>query len=76
MMNNAQLISLKKAHDDPSFVLPNGEMVSLDTNKTRINNNVLVFGGSGSGKTRGIVTPNLLAANGSYIVSDPKGSLY
>ena len=76
MMNNAQLISLKKAHDDPRLVLPNGEMVSLDTNKTRINNNVLVFGGSGSGKTRGIVTPNLLAANGSYIVSDPKGSLY
>ncbi|MGN0552847.1 MAG: VirD4-like conjugal transfer protein, CD1115 family [Oscillospiraceae bacterium] len=75
MMNNTNLISIKKSHDNPSLMLPNGESVSLDTYKTRVNNNVLVFGGSGSGKTRSIVTPNLLAANGSYILSDPKGSL-
>ena len=76
MTNNTNLISINKAHDTNSFILPDGDMASLDTHKTRINNNVLVFGGSGSGKTRGVVTPNLLAANGSYVVSDPKGSLY
>lgn len=48
----------------------------LDTYKTRLNNNVLVVGTSGSGKTRGVVAPNILQATGSYIVSDPKGNLH
>lgn len=76
MTNKSELISIKMAHDEPSLILPNGSMASLDTHETRINNNVIVFGGSGSGKTRGVVTPNIIAANGSYIISDPKGSLY
>lgn len=49
---------------------------SLDDYKTKLNNNILVWGCSGSGKTRGFVKPNLLQAYGSYIVSDPKGNLY
>ena len=49
---------------------------SLDCYKTQLNNNVLVVGASGSGKTRSIVTPNLLQATGSYVISDPKGNLY
>ncbi len=48
----------------------------LDTHKTKLNNNVLVVGASGTGKTRGIVIPNILQATGSYIISDPKGNLY
>lgn len=44
--------------------------------KKGINDNILVVGGSGVGKTRSIVRPNLLQATGSYIVSDPKGNLY
>lgn len=51
--------------------------VSLDTHKTLLNNNVLVVGASGAGKTRGIVIPNLLkTSESSFIVSDPKGNLY
>lgn len=46
---------------------------SLDDYKTKLNNNVLVVGGSGTGKTRTIVTPNLMQAVGSYCISDPKG---
>ncbi len=49
---------------------------SLNDVKTRLNNNILVAGGSGTGKTSTIVIPNLLQAVGSYIVSDPKGNLY
>ena len=37
------------------------------------NRNVLVVGGSGSGKTRGYVEPNLMQMNANYFVTDPKG---
>ena len=39
------------------------------------NKNVLVIGGSGSGKTRFFVKANLLQAHSSYILTDPKGDL-
>ena len=38
------------------------------------NKNVLVIGGSGSGKTRFYVKPNLMQMHSSYCVTDPKGS--
>lgn len=39
------------------------------------NKNVLVIGGSGSGKTRFFVKPNLMQCHSSYVVTDPKGSI-
>ena len=39
------------------------------------NKNVLVVGGSGSGKTRFWLKPNLLQCHSSYVVTDPKGSI-
>ena len=39
------------------------------------NKNVLVVGGSGSGKTRFFVKPNLMQMHSSYVVTDPNGSL-
>ena len=39
------------------------------------NKNILVIGGSGSGKTRFFVKPNLMQMHSSYVVTDPKGSL-
>ncbi len=42
----------------------------LNTNK-----NVLVIGGSGSGKTRFFVKPNLMQLHSSYVVTDPKGTI-
>ncbi|HEQ4075171.1 MAG: type IV secretory system conjugative DNA transfer family protein [Anaerococcus vaginalis] len=39
------------------------------------NKNVLVIGGSGSGKTRFFVKPNLMQMHSSYVVTDPKGTL-
>ena len=59
-----------------NMILGKDRVYSLDTYSTKRNNNVLVVGASGAGKTRGIVSPNLMEATGSYIVSDPKGSLY
>jgi type IV secretion system protein VirD4 len=39
------------------------------------NKNVLVIGGSGSGKTRFFVKPNLMQMHSSYVVTDPKGTV-
>ena len=46
----------------------------LDPKNAR-NKNVLVVGGSGSGKTRFWLKPNLLQCHSSYVVTDPKGSI-
>lgn len=42
---------------------------------TRRNKNVCVIGGSGSGKTRFLVKPNLLQMNASFVCTDPKGTI-
>lgn len=43
--------------------------------KNARNKNVLIIGGSGSGKTRFWIKPNLLQMHSSYVVTDPKGSI-
>ncbi len=58
------------------LVLGEEEQYSLNCHETGLNNNVLIVGASGAGKTRGYVIPNLLEASGSYVVSDPKGNLF
>lgn len=50
--------------------------LEADAWQTGLNNNVLVLGCSGGGKTRHHVKPNLMQCHGSYIVLDCKGSLY
>ena len=47
--------------------------IGMDTRKHRRNLNVLVCGGSGSGKTRYYAKPNIMNANCSQIILDPKG---
>ena len=58
------------------FIAAEGCEYSLDDYETNLNNNVLIVGGSGTGKTRKIVTPNIKEAVGSYFICDPKGQLY
>ncbi len=62
--------------EENMLIIAQGQYYSLDCLKTQLNNNILVVGTSGAGKTRSIVEPNLLQATGSYVVSDPKGNLY
>lgn len=40
-----------------------------------LNNNTMILGGSGSGKTRGFVMPNILQAHASFVITDPKGEI-
>jgi len=49
--------------------------MSLDTRYTDLNNNWLVIGGSGAGKTFRLVGPNIMQMSSSFIVTDPKGEI-
>lgn len=57
-------------------ILARDVSISNDTWRTGVNNNMLVIGSSGSGKTRHVLKPNLLQMNSSYVVLDTKGSLH
>ncbi len=67
---------------DPVFennvLLTNSERLMMSSRpshpKYARNKNVLVVGGSGSGKTRFYVKPNLMQMHSSYVVTDPKGA--
>ena len=68
----------KKYRDrDPekNAILSQNLRMSLDGKKHRRNLLQIVVGGSGSGKTRFLVKPNIFLANASYIVTDPKGEI-
>ena len=56
-------------------ILTQNVAIGLDGRKHMRNLNVLVCGGSGSGKTRFYAKPNILNANTSFVVLDPKGEL-
>ena len=58
------------------LILTTERSASMDSWQTGLNNNVLVLGSSGSGKTRNFLKPNLLECAGSYVVLDSKGRLY
>jgi type IV secretion system protein VirD4 len=56
-------------------ILTQNIRIGLDGRKHRRNLNVLVVGGSGSGKTRFYAKPNVMQANTSFVVLDPKGEI-
>lgn len=58
-----------------NMILTETESMSIDTRKTLRNNNTLIVGGSGSGKTRFYLKPNLMQLHSSYVVTDPKGTV-
>lgn len=62
-----------------NIILTKTESLTMDNRpadpRTARNKNVLVIGGSGSGKTRFWLKPNLMQCHASYVVTDPKGSV-
>ena len=62
-------------HKDANIILTQRVRLGMDGYKTQRNMNILVIGGSGSGKTRYFCKPGLYSANCSYLVTDPKGEL-
>lgn len=68
--------SVKKQFETDNNILLTQEVrMSLNTRQHKENLNVLVIGGSGSGKSRFYVKPNIMQLNTSYVVTDPKGEL-
>lgn len=62
-------------HDCRNTILARGKTLTMDTWKSRLNNNVLLVGASGRGKTRNFIKPNIMQMNSNYVISDPKGTL-
>lgn len=62
-------------HGKNNMILSQNVFLNMNTRDTFLNNNVLVIGGSGSGKSRFFVKPNLLQANCNYVITDPAGEL-
>ena len=56
-------------------ILTQNVMIGFDAHKHRRNLNVLVIGGSGAGKTRFYVKPNVMQGNCSMVILDPKGEI-
>ena len=59
-----------------THILADNFSFETDTWKSGTNNNVLVIGPTGAGKTRNYVKPNILHSHESMIILDTKGSLY
>ena len=73
-MGKDRMAELKAQYRDADSLLTKTERISLYNHKN-INNNILIIGGSGSGKTRNFLLPNILQAHSSYVVTDPKGEI-
>lgn len=65
----------RAAFENGCYYIAKGCQYPLDDRKTKVGNNVLAVGGSGTGKTQHLVKPNIKAALGSYVIVDPKGNL-
>lgn len=68
-----KLREIHEKYRDADMLLTKTERMSIY--KYVLNNNTLIWGGTGSGKTRGYVMPNILQAHSSFIVTDPKGEI-
>lgn len=64
------------SHDgEKNMILSQNVYLSMNTRQTMRNNNILVIGGSGAGKSRFMIKPNILQANCNYVITDPAGEL-
>ena len=70
------LSDLIDKNPEQNILLSKWVRISMDTRKLgRNNNHVLVIGGSGTGKTRFFLKPNLMQMHSSYAITDPKGEV-
>ena len=61
--------------DSDNRILSEHVRVDINDRKTQINNNMYVLGGSGTGKTKFVIFPNLFKHNTSVLITDPSGEI-
>lgn len=76
MLYKKRLPSLEEIEFEKNIMLSETEFLPVDDRAIFRNLNILVVGGSGAGKSRYFVKPNILAATMNMVVTDPKGELY
>ena len=64
---------IKNKYENADALFTKTERISI--HNYILNNNTIILGGSGSGKTRGFVMPNILQAHSSFVITDPKGEI-
>lgn len=82
---NTNMRAYNKKYSDPpnspkndgpyNMLLTKNVSLNMNTYQTMRNNNVVVVGGSGTGKSRFVAKPNILQANCSLVITDPAGEL-
>ena len=72
---DAAALNRKYRDKTNNIILSQHISMGLDGRKHKRNLNVIGVGGSGAGKTRGYVLPNIMECNCSYIIADPKGEI-
>lgn len=85
LMTAAELVEYNKRFSSPigkvenngynNMILSKDIFLAIDNRGTRRNCNILTIGGSGAGKSRFFVGPNILQANCNYVITDPSGEL-
>lgn len=72
---DAAALNRKYRDKTDNIILSQHISMGLDGRRHKRNLNGIVVGGSGAGKTRGYVLPNIMECNCSYIIADPKGEI-
>lgn len=72
---DAAALNRKYRDKNSNIILSQNISMGLDGRRHKRNLNVIVVGGSGAGKIRGYVLPNIMECNCSYIIADPKGEI-
>lgn len=65
----------KTTETNDGTILAKGVYLTLNTWESKLNNNIMLVGASGRGKTRYFIKPNIMQMNSNYIISDPKGTI-
>lgn len=72
----SELKDLTKKDEDRNIILSENVKIALDdSGREKRNNNIMVIGGSGTGKSRFMVKPNICQLHSSYVITDPKGEM-
>lgn len=62
--------------EDQNFILTQNVRIGMDVMRHNLYLNIMVLGGVGTFKTTGVIYPNILQANASFVVTDPKGEIF